>query len=209
MVREKESTMTSLQEQARCLRRLTRTDADPRVRHRADALLLVAEGMPIIRTARLLGTSPDRIRVWRDRFLAHGRDGLADQPRPGRPPKLDAAARAILVDALERGPEAFGFPVTVWSVRDLRDLLARRGIAVCAATVHRTLAAMGYRYRRPRHDLTHRQDANAVAAAERVLDWLKRGAPAAVAGFDWSTWTSAKSIPTPGWRRCGNGGDSP
>ena len=198
--------MASLQEQVGGLRRLTKTDADPRVRHRAAALLLVAEGLPLVRAARLLGTSPYRIRVWRDRFLARGRDGLADQPRAGRPPKLDAPARALLADALERGPEAFGVPVTAWSVRDLRDLLARRGVAVCAATVHRALGAMGYRYRRPRHDLTHRQDAEAVAAAGRVLGWLKRGAPEAVEGFDWSTWTSARCTPTHGWRRSGSGG---
>jgi transposase len=188
------------------LRRPTKTDGDPRVRHRADALLLVAEGMPVARAARLLGTSPYRIRVWRGRFLAGGREGLADQPRPGRPPKLDAAARAILAEALERGPEAVGLPVAVWSVRDLHALLARRGIAACPATVHRTICARGYRYRRPRHDLTHRQDAEAVAAAERVLNWLKKGAPAAVAGSDWSTSTSAKPAPTLGWRRSGNGG---
>ena len=170
--------MTNRPEHADRLRQLTRTDADPRVRHRADVLLLVAQGMPIARAARLLGTSPYRIRVWRDRFLAGGRDGLAGRPRPGRPPKLDAAARAVLVDALERGPEAFGFPV-----------------AVCPATVHRA-----------RHDLRPRQDAEAVAAAARVLDWLKRGAPAAVAGFDWPTWTSARSTPIPGWQRSGSGG---
>jgi transposase len=198
--------MATLQEQVGCLRHLTRTDTDPRVRHRADALLLIAEGVPVVRTARLLGASPYRLRVWRDRFLARGRDGLADQPRPGRPPKLGAAARALLAEALERGPEAFGFPVTAWSVRDLHALLARRGIAVCPTTVHRTIRAMGYRYRRPHHDLRHRQDAEAVAAAERVLDWLKKGAPETVAGFDWSTWTSARSTPTPGWRRSGNDG---
>jgi transposase len=198
--------MEGLGEQLALLRRLIKTDGDPRVRHRADALLLVAEGMPVVRAARLLGTSPYRVRVWRDRFLARGREGLADQPRPGRPPKLDAAARAILAEALERGPEAFGLPVAVWSVRDLHALLARRGIAACPATVHRTIRAMGYRYRRPRHDLKHRQDAEAVAAAERVLNWLKKGAPEGVTGSAWSTSTSAKSIPILGWRRSGNHG---
>jgi hypothetical protein len=40
-------------------------------------------------------------------------------------------------------------------------------------TLHRTLQALGYRYRRPRHDLHHRQNAEAVAAAKRVLDWIQ------------------------------------
>lgn len=49
---------------------------------------------------------------------------MVDQPRTGRPPTLDAAARVVLADALERGSEAFGFPVSAWSVRDRRDLLS-------------------------------------------------------------------------------------
>jgi transposase len=196
--------METVQEQAALLRHLTKTDADPRVRHRADALLLVAEGMPVVQTAHLLGTSPSRIRAWRDRFLARGRAGLADDPRTGRPPKLDAAARTFLAEVLEQRPETYGFPVTVWSVRDLQDLLQRQGIMVCPATVHRALKETGYRYRRPRHDLSHRQDADAVAAAERVLDWLKKGAPETVSGFDWSTWTSVRSTAIPGWQKSGS-----
>lgn len=201
--------METIQEQAALLCHLTKHDPDPRVRHRADALLVVAEGTSISQTARIFGTSPVRIRAWRDRFLARGRAGLADQPRIGRPPKLDATARAFLAGALEQRPERYGFPVTIWSVRDLQELLQRQGITVCPATVHRTLRQMGYRYRRPRHDLSHRQDADAVAAAERVLDWLKKGAPETVRGFDWSTWTSARSTAIPGWQRSGSAQANP
>ena len=196
--------MDPLKEQAALLRRLAKTDGDPRVRHRADAVLLVAEGMPVVGAARLRGAAPYRLRVWRDRFLARGGEGLADQPRTGRPPKPDASARALLAEAPERGPGAFGFPVAVWSVRGLNALLAQRGVSACPATVHRTTRAMGYRYRRPRHGLTHRQDAEAAAAAERVLNWLEKGAPEATAGFDWSTSTGAKPTPILGWRRSGS-----
>lgn len=41
-------------------------------------------------------------------------------------------------------------------------------------TFHRAVQALGFRYRRPRHDLTHRQDAQAIGAAQRVLDWLQK-----------------------------------
>jgi transposase len=135
------------------LRQLTRTDPDPRVRRRAHALLLVAFGHPVAAVARLFETAPNRVRAWRSRFLAGGRPSLADEPRTGRPPKLDAAALAFLEEALEAGPQAYGLPVTIWSIRDLREVLAARlGIRVCAATVHRAVQRLGYRYRRPRHD---------------------------------------------------------
>jgi transposase len=191
--------------QAVLLRRLIRTDRDPHVRQRAQALLLVADGESIAATARLLHRSPNCLRAWRTRFLAEGRDGLADRPRRGRPPKLDAAAYAALHEAVARGPEAYGLPVTVWSLRDLQGVLQRNhGITVSVFTVQRALHALGYRYRRPRHDLTHRQDREAVATVAQVLAWLQKKALLSPTDCVWSLWMSVKSTPIPTWRRCGD-----
>ena len=198
--------MPALAQRAGVLRNLVRTDPDPRVRHRAQLVLLVAEGEPVIRVARLFRTAPHRIRDWRGRFLERGRDGLADGPRSGRPPKLAAADLALLAEALERGPQAYGWPVAIWSVRDLRELLVQQqGVRVCAGTVYRALRGLGYRYRRPRHDLKHRQDRAAVAAAKEVLAWLGKAAAPGLPTSISSTWTSARSTATPGWRRSGSG----
>lgn len=194
------------------LLRLTRTDPDPRVRHRADGLLLLAGGMPIGKAATAFRTSEGRLRAWCRRYLEEGRAGLADRPRRGRPAKLTAAARALLEAALGRSPLDDGYPVATWTVADLTDLLRRHGCAVSAATVYRALRALGYRYRRPRHDLRHRQDAEAVASAAHALAELqKRGllpttTPGPASGS--STWTSATCTPTPTWRRSGSAGES-
>lgn len=191
------------------LRGLTRTDPDPRVRHRADGLVLIARGLSVTKAAQVFGCARNSLRSWGQRFLAEGRDGLADRGRRGCPPKLDAAARALLETALTGSPLDDGYPVTIWTVADLTDLLARRGWSVSVATVYRALEAMGYRYRRPRHDLTHRQDAAAVAAAKHVLAELqKRGRlPGLDSGL--STWMNASSTPIPTWQRPGSGGDGP
>jgi transposase len=187
------------------LRHLTRTDPDPRVRRRAHALLLLTQDHSVAAVARLFATAPHRVRAWRARFLAGGRPGLADEPRPGRPPKLDATARAFLAEALDAGPQAYGLPVTIWSIRDLREVLVHHlGVRVCTATVHRAVQRLGYRYRRPRHDLTHRQDLEAVAATTEVLAWLRKKALTPPANFAWSTSMSARSTATLGWQRCGS-----
>lgn len=137
------------------LRRLSRTDSDPRVRHRADGLLLLAGGLSGGATARRLGCAPNSRRRWGNRYLAEGREGLADQARRGRPAKLPQAARDLLDTALAASPLDYDYPVTTWTVADLTDLLAQRGWIVHPVTVSRTLHALGYRSRRPRHDLTH------------------------------------------------------
>jgi transposase len=201
------------QEAGEHLRHLTKTDPDPRVRRRAQAVLLAAEGQTLASVARLFHTCAYRVHVWQERFAAEGRVGLLDRPRGGRPHALSDADRAFLEAALERGPQAYALPMTVWSIRDLQALLAReRGVVVSVDTVHRAVHALGFRSRRPRHDLPPRQDQAAVAAAKHVLDWLPKKRLlrsddpiwTAVSTFTWSTWTSAKSTPTPTWQKSGS-----
>ena len=187
----------------------TKTDPDPRVRRRAQALLLVADGHSQASAARLVHTSASRVHIWQERFAEQDRAGLVDRPRGGRALKLDAADQRFLERALEQGPQAYGLPTTIWSIRDLQALLQReRGVAVSVYTVHRVVHALGFRYRRPRHDLTHRQDATAVAAARQVLEWLQKKqllspTDPLLSASIWSTPTSAKSIPIPTWQRSG------
>ena len=192
------------------LRQLIKTDADPRVRQRAQAVWLVEQGHSLASVGRLLEMAPYRIRIWQRRYAAEGRAGLEDRSRRGRPPALDEAACAFVQDALAQGPQAYGLPLTLWTLRDLQALLLReRGITVSVCTLHRVVHALGYRYRRPRHDLRHRQDAEAVAAAKQVLDWLEKKALLSPDDSIWSTWTTARSTLIPRWQRSGGGVGSP
>ncbi len=139
-----------LQERSAALRHLTKTDPDPRVRRRAQAVLLVEEGHSQASVARLFQTSAYRVHVWQTRFVAEGRAGLVDRPRGGRPHALSDADRALLEAALEQGPQAYDLPMTVWSIRDLQALLEHaRGVIVSVDTVHRAVRALGFRSRRP------------------------------------------------------------
>ena len=83
------------------------------------------------------------MRAWRSRFLASA--GTACRRAAAWPsPKLDAAALAFLREALEASPQTYGLPVTIWSIRDLREVLAHRvGVRVCTTTVHRAVQRLG------------------------------------------------------------------
>jgi transposase len=197
------------QERREQLQHVMKTDPDPRVRRRAHAVLLVDEGHTQASVARLFHTSAYRVHVWQERFGSAGREGLADRSRGGRPPKLAAEDRAFVEEALDRGPQAYGLPTLVWTLRDLQALLQReRGITVSVVTLHRVVHALGFVSRRPRHDLTHRQDLAAVAAAKQVLNWLQKQRLLSpndplLTDSIWSTWTTAKSMPPPTWQRSG------
>ncbi len=196
--------MLALKERADELRHLAKTDSDPRVRRRAQALFMLAEGASVQDVARWFRTAPHRVRAWRGWFLEGGRDRLADDPRSGRPPTLGPGELALLDEALEQGPQAYGWPVTVWSIRDLCELLwQQRQVRVSVYTVYRAVLGLGYRYRRPRHDLRHRQDRAAVASTKEVLAW--RGKAPAPGSCTWSTSMNARSTAILGWRRSGAG----
>src|SRR5919199_4940893 len=94
--------MLALKERADELRHLAKTDSDPRVRRRAQALFMLAEGASGRDVARWFRTAPHRVRAWRGWFLKGGRDRLADDPRCGRPPKLGPAELGLLDEALAR-----------------------------------------------------------------------------------------------------------
>jgi transposase len=181
-----------------------KTHPDPRVRHRSQALLLLTDERSISEVTRLFQTARHRVRDWRDRYLKEGIAGLADKKRIGRPPKLGTEALSLLEEALGQSPREYGFLSTTWTVIDLKELLMQRQrIKVCPETVHRAMLKLGYRYRRPRHDLTHRQDAEAVASAKDILEWLKKRAPQVMEGFDSSMLMNVKSMPTLTWQRFG------
>lgn len=190
------------------LQALTKQDEDATVRHRAHALLDLVDSLSKRATAERMGVSVKSLGRWRARFLAEGGAGLHDRPRAGRPPKLPAAARAVLDTALEADPMAYGYAVATWTIADLTDLLARHGWVVSALTVNRTVHALGFEHRRPRHDLRHRQDAEAVASAKHTLAVLQKRGLISAAESAWSISTSVNCTPIPTWQRSGRGAAS-
>lgn len=101
-------------------------------RERAGIVLQVAAGSGVSGTARRLGVSRPTVIKWRDRFAAQGLEGLADQPRSGRPKRIDDAQ--IIAQTLEAPPASLG--VTHWSSR-----LLGKHLGIGDATVARAWRA--------------------------------------------------------------------
>ena len=101
-------------------------------RERAQIVLAVADGAGVSGTARTLGVSRPTVIKWRERYCAAGLDGLADQPRSGRPKTIDDAQ--IIAATLEAPPVSLG--VTHWSSR-----LLGRHLGIGDATVARAWRA--------------------------------------------------------------------
>lgn len=79
----------SAEERARIEGALRPAKAEQRIVRRAQAVLMMAEGVPGTDIARLLGVHGRTVEKWRRRFdCENPGDKLADAPRSGRPPSL-------------------------------------------------------------------------------------------------------------------------
>ena len=149
---------------------LRRPALNRRVRERAEMVRAAALGYDVTQIAAWSGRSVRRVRHWLARFAEAGIDGLNDGTRSGRPAKADDAYRTALVDAVTTPPRALDLPFDVWTSDRLSAYLAETtGIRVAPVWVRALLRRQEFVTGRPKHTLTHLQDAAAIAAFESDL----------------------------------------
>jgi transposase len=166
--------LTSWQRQR--LQQLRDQPPAPRVGKRAVCLLLSADGASNQLIAQATGLAPNTLPRIRRRWNQGGMASLKDAPRSGRPPKVTPAYRRALKEALRRGPLAYGYVCTTWSIARLNTHLQRvTGITICNDWLRQLVLTEGFVYRRPKHTLKGKRDEPAYRRAQKKLQRLKKG----------------------------------
>lgn len=161
----------------------------PEVRQRAIAIRLLHLGHVPEAVAEMLAVAPSTIWTWHRRYRAGGLSGLANRAKSGRPAKADDQYLAEVEAALDTNPRELGYAFSVWTINKLRKHLEKQtGILLSYTRFRALMSKQGYVYRQPKHDLSDLQDADAKAAAEEVLEWLKKK-PSASLPLSYSLWT--------------------
>lgn len=165
-----------------------KNDPDLRVRQRAHIIRLLHKGHKPEAVAELLSISRGQVYWWHQRWREEGLAGLADKARSGRPPVGGEAYRAKLLEVLETNPQELGYAFTVWNTPRLINYMEEiTGVHVHPNTLRNMLDELGYAYRRPKHDLSNLQNADAKAHAEAIIEELKKKPAPGKSNF--SLWT--------------------
>lgn len=115
------------------------------------------------------------IYAWHKRWREQGIVGLRDGHRTGRPAKADQAYLKELERVLEIDPRTLGLPFTIWTINRLRLYLAEQTEILLSYTRFRALLSReGYRWKEPKHDLSHLQDRPAQETTAQIMEWLKK-----------------------------------
>jgi transposase len=108
------------------LDRYLKQTKEARVFRRAQAVREVVNGQRLQTVSDTLHFTYSALRKWVYRFADQGVQGLADRPRPGRPPKVTCALAHHLDRLLDQDPLQHGSLYSQWSCRELATVLAQQ-----------------------------------------------------------------------------------
>jgi transposase len=141
---DSESTILVLQDE------IQRSD-QARYDHRLHAVLLVAKGMTCPAVAELLGDSERTIRYWVQNYISNGLQGLIENERGGRPPRLEQKHIDKIESILRGRPEDVGLSGAMWDGKTLSAYIQMEfDIALGVRQCQRLFRELDFRLRKPR-----------------------------------------------------------
>jgi transposase len=175
-------------DEVRALETAIKTDKRTGVVRRATAVRLLHMGYKVTEVAEMVSVSEPILYQWHARFRGEGVEGLAHRKRVQPRRKVTDEYMRLLEEAIAKEPGDVGYPFALWTrARLLAHLEAQTGIRIDVSWLQKLLNQLGYVCRRPKHDLTHRQDAVAKAQAAEELETLKKSVSMTISGS--SLWT--------------------
>ena len=157
---------------------LTQRTLAPRLRERLEMVKAAFHDADLEEIVGWSGRTDETVRHWLRAVQEGGADALADAPRCGRPVRADATYLAALDTAVETDPRSLGQAFDIWTSARLSAYLAETtGTKIAPGWLRVLLHRQRYANGRPKHSVTHLQDAAEVAACvERLREVGGKGA---------------------------------
>ena len=137
-------------------------------RRRRGAIALLEAGHRPAEVARRVGAHPSSVKRWWEAYQKNGEGGLAARPVPGRPSKLTARQRKLLVARLLKGAKANGFPTNLWTCPRIAKVVEDRyGVHYHVDHIPRLMASLGFSAQKPEKQAAERDE-------ERIARWVAK-----------------------------------
>ncbi len=158
-------------------KKLTR---EQQAERRAEAIRLLEAGeMKQVEIARHLGVTEAAVSRWKKRLTEAGAQALQLRKASGRPPKLDEAAKQKLVETLEAGAVAAGFPTERWTQARVQKVIEREfGVHYHQNYISRLLHSLGWSVQKPEAQTIERDEELIRVLLSRDCPRIKKGAAA-------------------------------
>jgi len=166
---------TLSQEELKEIQKAFRTHPKPRVRVRAIMIRLSNGRHTASEIAKMLGCSRQTVLNQIHRYEQEGILGLEDKPRSGARAKADANYISQLTKAIASEPPELGYRFSVWSVERLqKHLYQQTGIELAPRYLNELMKKHDIVYRKPKHDLSDKQQPQEVEEKKQLLEFLKK-----------------------------------
>lgn len=157
------------------LKEIHKNDPSARTRMRAHAILLSARGYSIDQIANIYEQDRDRVSLWLDWWGDYEYEGLADDPRSGRPAILAAEElKKKACEIVDQSPRCLKTACQQIE-KKLKKIVSRD-------TLKRVLKKAGYSWKRVRKSLRGLRNEQDFRAAQEHLDQLRKAC--ADVGYD-------------------------
>ncbi len=145
---------------------------------RRTAVALRKQGMGVRTVARRIGCVPSSVVRWTQAFDLHGERGLDSKPQAGGTARLTAAQRKRLCKDLIKGPRAFGWRTSLWTLSRVGILIQEKfGVSYHVSHVHRLLRRLGFSAQKPERLARERDDRAVEAFRQKGWPAIKKSAP--------------------------------
>ncbi len=129
--------------------------------------------------ARHLGVSEAAVSKWKKTLQTDGLEALQARQAPGRPTKLSPDEQEQLVQILEQGAVASGFPTEQWTQARVKQVIKREfGVKYHRDYISRLLHGLGWSWQKPEPRALERDEALIRAWLEQDWPRIKKGATA-------------------------------
>ena len=168
-----------------------KSDPHREVRERGKAIKQLHLGRKVPEVAEIFCVSQPTIYNWWKRYALLGITGLANKVKVMPRRKVTDRYLELMETTLNQEPQALGYPFAIWTSERLREHLhTETGIHISVKWLNQVMAEAGFVYRRPKHTVVNKQDADAKQAAKDAIEELKKRPLTVKSSF--SLWTKQR-----------------